>query len=147
MKSVWLVCGIVLLPVVANPARADWEWTRWGMNAQEVMAASRGAAKPNPRGDTTRSGRTLHAMVDSSGYAFAATFHFSPEDRLVRVSLRPRDVTRCAELLAHLERDHGATKKETAGGVDMYRWRDDRRNSTIVYLTIGPGDCSIDYSA
>ena len=38
----------LLLVLSIGQARADWEYTRWGMTPQEVVAASHGAASQLP---------------------------------------------------------------------------------------------------
>src|SRR4051812_43561803 len=43
----WLalrVLAVALALGVSAPARADWEYARWGMSVDEVVAASRGRA-------------------------------------------------------------------------------------------------------
>jgi hypothetical protein len=39
----------------SGSARADWEYTRWGMTAAQVIAASNGAAAPMPSASVYRS--------------------------------------------------------------------------------------------
>jgi hypothetical protein len=44
-------CGLALtaaLACLAGPAQAHWEYTRWGMTQQQVVAASRGAVQTLP---------------------------------------------------------------------------------------------------
>ena len=39
----------VMLLVLAEPAEAAWEYTRWGMNEAQAVTASRRAVRASPR--------------------------------------------------------------------------------------------------
>ena len=49
-KSRGLVLAAALI-CVAGPAAAHWEFTRWGMSLQQVVAASRGTVRELPPGE------------------------------------------------------------------------------------------------
>ena len=44
------VVSALMVLAAASPAAADWEYTRWGMTADQVIAASGGKAKAMPPG-------------------------------------------------------------------------------------------------
>ncbi|MBR0679977.1 hypothetical protein GXW74_05725 [Roseomonas eburnea] len=47
----WLVAAAALAPA---PAAAHWEFTRWGMSLQQVVAASRGSVRAMPAEEQRR---------------------------------------------------------------------------------------------
>src|ERR1700743_1113292 len=75
-------CGV-------SAAKADWEYTRWGMTPQEVVSASKNLAKkgtdlhPDSDGNVTK----LVAPFQSGKFAFEAQFGFDAADRLSSVTL------------------------------------------------------------
>lgn len=53
MRSVSWLAGLSVL-AVAPPAHADWQYTRWGMTPEQVVAASSGKATLLPAGQRPR---------------------------------------------------------------------------------------------
>jgi hypothetical protein len=53
MKCLVLAAG---LTIAATPASADWEYTRWGMTAEQVISASGGQAHAMPASRRYRDG-------------------------------------------------------------------------------------------
>jgi hypothetical protein len=49
-----LQMGLVATTLIAPTARADWQYTRWGMTPEQVVAASGGAAQLLPEADRPR---------------------------------------------------------------------------------------------
>ncbi len=67
------------------PAKAEWEYTRWGMSVDEVVEASEGAAIPvNPDEQFFFEDDTQQTMLKSQwstdGYSFDVFFNFSNSD-------------------------------------------------------------------
>src|SRR6201990_2446356 len=83
--------GIVLALVCcgAGAAKADWEYTKWGMTPQEVVSASKNLAKegsdfhPDSDGNVTK----LIAPYQRGSFAFEAQCGFDATDRLSSVTL------------------------------------------------------------
>jgi hypothetical protein len=83
--------GIVLTLACcgAGAAKADWEYTKWGMTPQEVISASKNLAKkgddlrPDSDGNVTK----LVAPFQSGKFPFEAQFGFDAADRLSSVTL------------------------------------------------------------
>jgi hypothetical protein len=77
----------------AGAAKADWEYTKWGMSPQEVLAASNNLAKessdlrPDSKGNVTR----LVAPYESGAFSFEAQFGFDAQDKLTSVTLVMND--------------------------------------------------------
>src|ERR1700685_3158824 len=83
--------GIVLALVCcgASAAKADWEYTKWGITAQQVVSASRNLTRkssdlhPDSDGNVTK----LVAPYQSGKFSFEAQFGFDATDRLSSVTL------------------------------------------------------------
>src|ERR1700733_13771705 len=83
--------GIVLALICcgASAAKADWEYTKWGMTPQQVVSASKNLAKegsdlhPDSDGNVTK----LVAPYKSGKFSFEAQFGFDAADRLSSVTL------------------------------------------------------------
>jgi hypothetical protein len=71
----------------SSAAHADWQFTKWGMTPEQVIAASGGQASAvSPTGSTAAS--TLARMPFASGdLQFTASFVFDPARRLNMVRL------------------------------------------------------------
>jgi hypothetical protein len=44
LKNLTLI--VVLVAMWAQPSRADWQYTKWGMTVEEALAASKGSLQP-----------------------------------------------------------------------------------------------------
>src|ERR1700753_4343324 len=87
MKLVGIV--VALACCGASAAKADWEYTKWGMTPQEVVSASKNLAKPGPdlRPDSDGNVTKLVAPFQSGRFSFEAQFGFDAADRLSSVTL------------------------------------------------------------
>src|SRR6201996_2047215 len=73
----------------AGAAKADWEYTKWGMTPEQVVSASKNLAKegsdlhPDSDGNVTK----LVAPYRSGKFSFEAQFGFDAADKLSSVTL------------------------------------------------------------
>jgi hypothetical protein len=84
---------LVLACCGASTAKADWEYTRWGMSPQDVVEASKNVAKEiaDPRPDSAGNVTKLTAPYQGGDYSFEAQFAFDPADKLASVTLVMKD--------------------------------------------------------
>jgi hypothetical protein len=80
-----LITTTIFASMVNLPAQAEWQYTRWGMTVDEVMAASEGAAIPiNPDEQILLEDDTQQTLLKSQwskeGYTFDVFFNFSDSD-------------------------------------------------------------------
>lgn len=131
-------------------ALADWQYTQWGMSPAEVQAASNGTAVDNQD-------RTLDAVDLKAGLTafyrgdkrpFTAVFLFDATGKLSAVTLNPTDRISCDPIRQSLSEHYGAPASldqhkfgETA------RWNDVEGDNVVVFLDLGQGNCSIQYSS
>jgi hypothetical protein len=101
--------GIVLALACcdASVAKADWEYTKWGMTPQQVVSASNNQAKagadlhPDSDGNVTK----LVAPFHSGKFSFEAQFGFDTSDRLSSVTLVLNDKSTDMDMES-MEMDH-----------------------------------------
>jgi hypothetical protein len=81
--------GIVLALICCGEARADWQYTTWGMTPQQVVSASNNLAKKStdPHPDSDGNVTKLVAPYQSGKFAFEAQFAFDAADKLASVTL------------------------------------------------------------
>ena len=131
------------------PAAADWQYTQWGMSPAQVKAASGEVAQDNAdrRLDADGLSAALTAFYQGESIPFTATFLFNAQDKLHYVTLSPVDRISCPLIVQTLAAHYGPPK----GRADMVhartmRWDDTENDNLVVYLDLGGGDCTIQYS-
>ena len=89
MKMKLLGTVVALACCGASAAKADWEYTKWGMTPQEVVSASKNLAKEGSdlRPDSDGNVSKLVAPYQSGKFPFEAQFGFDETDRLSSVTL------------------------------------------------------------
>lgn len=119
-------------------ARADWQFTRWGMSPEQVLAAAKGRAqkhseeKPNNAGP--RSSEVLAVGTYEAGeFKFSVHYEFK-ERRLVGVLLQLDNVERGSSLVESLMARYGTpmSSEKFAGGM-MMKWLDAKERNTIEF--------------
>lgn len=129
-----IVAGIALILATPNPAAADWQYTKWGMTPDEVIAASNGAASestPSPDSEPSEIVTLASADYVASGYEFWVSFGFSADRRLSEVSLSLRDSDKCVYLADALDRRYGRPVSREGGLLTVITWHEpDSGNSS-----------------
>jgi hypothetical protein len=145
--------GLVLLALCfASTAHADWQYTKWGMTVDEVVAASGGKAVPNTDNVFNMDDPNLATKL-STPYAvdtveFAAHFLFDPQGKLGLVHLRPIDAQNCFRLKSELANKYGRPSNITDLGVvrNTY-WRDTESSNLVQFVEVKSrqGSCMLKY--
>jgi hypothetical protein len=99
----------------ADVAQADWQYTRWGMRPEEVVAASGGKAEKTTAEEKVamssqdaKDEPLLKAPYQSGRYQFIAFFHFDKKSgRLSSVNLELQNTEFGRELLGSLRQKYG----------------------------------------
>ena len=152
MRCRWdipVLAAAALTAVAASPALADWQYTAWNMSPAQVVAASDRIARQNSDRALDAAGlkARLTAPFEAESLPFTAVFLFDGRDRLRSVTLNPADVTSCPAIRDRLAAHHGDPEQQT----DMVhasaeRWDDVESDNLVVFLDLGHGNCSIQYS-
>ncbi len=140
------ICASICL---AAPAAADWQYTQWGMSADEVQAASEGAARLNPDRtlDTGDLKAELTGPYQGNEGLFTAVFLFDATAKLRVVSLKPAGDAACPGIVRMLDASHGVPEgRADLGHARALRWDDTDNDNLIVYADLGHSDCTIQYS-
>lgn len=92
MRKQTVFLAMALFLGFVHPAMANWQFTRWGMTPDQVIAASDGKASAMSAEDSrARSAGKLTAKAEmpyiTGDYAFRADFSFDPNDKLAEVKL------------------------------------------------------------
>lgn len=141
-KIVFASTALLIAVLGSQTARADWAWTRWGMNTSEVLLASGGAAdftndeerkrRMYRRGFTAIRVPELVADHRLGGEMFNAYLLFEPASaRLVCVDLIPKNGGAAPALKAALVAAYGSPqheKREQLPGIEWTttNWSTDR---------------------
>jgi hypothetical protein len=162
--------GIVLALVCcgASAAKADWEYTKWGMTPQQVISASKNLTRessdlhPDSDGNITK----LVAPYQSGKLSFEAQFGFDATDRLSSVTLVLKDKSagmdmdmgadmknmdkgRCHDLQVSVRTAYGPP--QGGGSAHMqYRidtWQDQNNKNKVTYTVLDGVGCYVQYSA
>lgn len=168
-----LVLVLALVCAGASAARADWEYTRWGMTPAEVARAAKNLTKagadlhPDSDGNVTK----LVAPYKSGDFSFEAQFGFDAASRLASVTLVLEDKTAAGMgmggemdhgAMDHTNMDHGncsalkasvrATYGKPQGGGEahmQYRietWADPQNKNAVAYTVLDGVGCYVQYS-
>ena len=161
--------GIVLALACcgASAAKADWEYTKWGMTPQQVVSASKNLAtagsdlRPDSDGNVTK----LVAPYRSGKFSFEAQFGFDAADRLSSVTLVLNDKSAgmdmdmgadtnmdhgvCYDLLVSVNTAYGPP--QGGGSAHMQysieTWQDQKNKNNVTYTVLDGVGCYVQYSA
>lgn len=136
-------------------ANAHWQFTRWGMTPEAVIAASKGTATattPEER-DSQRESRSglapvLKAPWQSGKFRFTAFFFFEPESELARISLKLEDPSLALELIGALRGKYGEPDSKSESEVFellVWRTRDDQVSCLRVGTSLATVTASVRY--
>ena len=110
--------GIVLVLACSGAvaAKADWEYTKWGMTPQQVVNASKNMTKESSDLSRDSDGNVTKLVAPYQGgkFSFEAQFAFDASDKLSSVTLVLYDTS--AGLDVHLDM-HG----DIGEGMNMYQ--------------------------
>ena len=129
----------------ASVAHADWQYTTWGASADEVVAASDGAAQVNS--DRSKDPGDLVAKLvapyQALGFDFEAYFIFDRADQLQYVDLSPRNPLDCADIRHAVLNSYG--QPEDTGSFGLMKWWHRPSGNVVIFSEILT--CEIRYMA
>jgi len=159
----------------AGAAKADWQYTKWGMTPQQVISASNSQAKEGSdlRPDSDGNVSKLVAPYQIGTFVFQADFGFDAADRLSSVTLVLNDPSASMDMDAGAESHKGAdvdinTHKgscedlhlrvnaaygpaQGGGTADMLysieTWQDQKNKNDVKYTVLYGTGCYVQYSA
>ena len=167
--------GIALALVCcgASAAKADWEYTKWGMTPGQVVSAAKNLTRessdlhPDSDGNVTK----LVAPYRSGKFSFEAQFGFDGADRLSSVTLVLKDKFAgmdmnmgadmnadmsmsmdrggCHDLLASVKTAYGPPQSGRSAHMQyiMETWQDRKNKNNVTYTVLDGVGCYVQYSA
>jgi hypothetical protein len=168
--------GIALALVCcgASAAKADWEYTKWGMTPQQVVSAAKNRTRkssdlhPDSDGNVTK----LVAPYQSGKFSFEAQFGFDAADRLSSVTLVLNDKSTdmhmdmdsmemddksmqmdmdqgiCHDLDLNLNTTYGPPPYHGASHLyAIEKWQDQKNKNNVDYHALYQVGCYVQYSA
>jgi hypothetical protein len=152
-----------------STAKADWEYTKWGMTPQQVVSASKNLTRegsdlhPDSDGNVSK----LIAPYQSGKFLFEAQFGFDAADKLASVTLVLSDKSAsldmdmdmgsdmnmdrgpCRDLQASVHAAYGPPRG--GGTADMLysieTWQDQKNKNNVTYTVLYGTGCYVQYSA
>lgn len=109
-KSVIVAIGV--LSLATTQARADWEYARWGMTPEQLVAASKGAAKIIPKAqqqsnDAMKLTTKVEAVYSDGPLKLNVKFAFDPADHLQMLGYETLDPAQAQPLKDWLVKKYG----------------------------------------
>ena len=169
--------GIALALVCcgASAAKADWEYTKWGMTPEQVASAAKNLTRassdlrPDSDGNVTK----LVAPYHGGKFSFEAQFGFNPADRLSSVTLVLKDKTAgmgmgmdmgmsmdmgadmnmdqggCHDLLVSVKTKYGPPQGGRSAHMQyiIETWQDRKNKNNVTYTVLDGVGCYVQYSA
>lgn len=137
-------CAVLALAITAQPAKAEWGATHWGMTVREVVAAVGGDARKvrDRRDDRVLDHRLLaKSSHTEDGIAYTAEYFFGSDGRgLTMVRLVPVSTADCGAMQAAQEARFGRGSDRSQGAIGS-----PLRIQATYWLT-GPGEQRVDTS-
>ena len=143
-------CVIALL--MAKPALADWEFTKWGMTPAQVMAGSSGMAKAVPKGEVNRDDAdhweiSLRGDIKAGGKTRPSSFMFDTRTGGLQCVIYNGVGSDASALKQELVSKYGPGKEDTFGDMQSIDWvapdeislsyNENRRAATVMHCRPG----------
>jgi hypothetical protein len=137
---------------IAAPASADWQYSRWGMSPEEVLAANPALrAGEDPENSIAASLVRVSGLHREGGRDFIVRFGFDAANRLNTVYVHPSDPRHCRGMVGAVESrlGRGIRGTQIPNVLDIRTWQDPRAGNQLQLFVIGrmrrPESCSIRY--
>ena len=149
----WTIfCSAALSVTLAGSAKADWQYTKWGMTPAEVSKASGGRVVNNSQTDqnTDTEIAKLTTPYSTGDFSFTAYFMFSRNtDKMNSVRFNYADGSKCWLLRGELMSKYGQPVNDGwSGMVKATTWQDGANNLRVQIAEIGiaPSICTLVYA-
>ena len=133
-----LLTAIVLLVLLASEARANWEYTKWGMTPNQVVRASRGSVEVVPkaaryRDDVEHWEIAARGTFVSGSLTLDVEFTFNLKNRGLRCVLYNATGDQVPVLKDKMLKANGPPAKESnAGGATKLVWNTPDKISLVM---------------
>jgi hypothetical protein len=142
------VAAIVALLCAGSTARADWQYTKWGMTESQLSAVTKGSVirtvPPHQTGGNTLDVKADVVMTSgvNLGSMYYTVHYYFRSDRLAMVALTPKTEQEGVETGRLLETKYGPPEREQRMGknegwpgcIIRRRWRSEKDGNLITFL-------------
>ena len=140
------LCVLLGLIAVTLPANADWQYTKWDMPLDDVVAASQGsvhAVKPTKEKRLRDFDRYAEGVWHNGDITYRADFYFDDAMRLKLVNLYA-DPAQCPAVTSELEAARG--KPDEARDTFAKIWHDAANGNDVIVTEISRKFCFVSYA-
>jgi hypothetical protein len=165
--------ALALACCIASAAKADWEYTKWGMTPAQVEGAAQNRTRknsdlhPDSAGNVTK----LVAPYKSGKFSFEAQFAFDAADRLSSVTLVLKDKFAGQDMGMNMDMGADMSMNMDQGGCHdlqesvktaygppqgggsahmqyaIETWQDPKNKNNVAYTVLDGAGCYVQYSA
>jgi hypothetical protein len=136
--------------VMTAVAQADWQFAKWGMSLDQLIAAGKGSVvKTTPEeGRKQEMGAGLGPAVAKSDYASneikSSAYYYMKQDKLAAVRLLPVSVSDGPRVAEQLRKTHGRPFEDRQDQIGdckykAIKWRDNAGRNLVAYVQV---DCA-----
>lgn len=135
---------VALALAVSAPAAADWQYAKWGMSPEQVVAASKGKAELFT--DKERPTVLARSTYELDDFKFTVQFAFT-QRKLSDVQLRANGVTCGLTLRQKLDETYGPPTTQSPGALETTTWRSTASGNLVELMVVplNPIACLITY--
>ena len=136
-----ILFALAATALVASPALADWENTRWGSSEADVLAAVEGAVRDQGDADDRvwEQDQRITRSGDYHGMPAEWVFFFDEKGGLSLIKIKPEDFTKCADFLKAAEAPLGKPTKQDSRTVGRFTFdakHYTNRDANLAMLTL-----------
>lgn len=146
IRAVFVASITAVFVVMASiESRADWQYTRWGMTPDQVLAASKGQLRRcDPlacKGQTSDTeAAQLFGDYQSGKFTFTAFIFFDKRSsKLSHVNIQLKTPEKANELIGALRAKYGEPSSRNVTAImTLLVWRDQKDQISIMIIGSGP---------
>ncbi len=141
--------AVMALNIMTTSAEADWQYTKWGMTAEEVITASNNKASKPKKPDTVEDGHIVHLLTapySTERFNFKSQFWFGKiSKKLEIVKLGLVNIDQCPSLIGELKSIYGNEYFKKLSFGEIYKWRDTKNKNDILLMNAENLFCELSY--
>lgn len=148
MRDMVVVAIYASTGLYSGSAYADWQYTRWGMSPEQVVAASDNTVRPAKEIVKTTDGqqtKMLEGTYQTGAFSFQSAFYFNLQNQLSAVQLSLRNVSDCPSLWGTMQTSYGPPEVSKISLGQFAKWWDKDSGNAVVLSDIRDLWCKIDY--
>jgi hypothetical protein len=142
-----------VLSLTIQKAHSHWQYTRWGMDTEQVLAAAKDnkdkviPARESQKNSTDNSRNLLDSTYQTGRFIFDVRFLFDNSNKLRSVKLVLVNPKECLLLEGQLLNTYGRAEVSKRSAItNIVKWWDKKNGNVLTLFGIGDVMCSVEYS-